>query len=50
MATHLLFESASGYGVFECTSTDIIGAEVAAVKESVMCAPQLRFHMLLVAR
>jgi hypothetical protein len=39
MATHLLFESASGYGVFECTSTDIIGADISAVKESVMCVP-----------
>jgi len=36
MSTHLLFESASGYGVFECTSTDIIGADVSAVKESVI--------------
>mmetsp|Transcript_38840 Transcript_38840/g.53949 ORF Transcript_38840/g.53949 Transcript_38840/m.53949 type:complete len:506 (-) Transcript_38840:464-1981(-) len=35
MATHLLFESASGYALFEIDATDEIGATAEAVKESV---------------
>lgn len=36
MATHVLFESASGYGLFEASATDSVGASAEAVKESVV--------------
>lgn len=35
MTTFLLFESASGYGLFEVTSLDEIGQSVDAVQQSV---------------
>eukprot|EP00242_Pyramimonas_sp_CCMP2087_P000153 CAMPEP_0198196890 /NCGR_PEP_ID=MMETSP1445-20131203/372_1 /TAXON_ID=36898 /ORGANISM="Pyramimonas sp., Strain CCMP2087" /LENGTH=505 /DNA_ID=CAMNT_0043865937 /DNA_START=312 /DNA_END=1829 /DNA_ORIENTATION=+ len=35
MATHVLYESASGYAVFECNATDEIGASAEAVKTAV---------------